>query len=76
MKKISLEELKCLLDEMIRSGEKAKNEYGFFEEWWYVPLRDLGVIEEDEILSDSAYDLECIVFIRRLLDFVTEDSKE
>ena len=68
-KKVSLEELKRILDNMI---ENAK--VGYQDSEWYKPLVDLGVIEEPSIITDDYYDAEAVEFARRLLDFIEEEQ--
>ena len=70
-KKVSVEELKRILDDMIRTAE-----VGFQSSEWYKPLIDLGVLEEEypDIITDSYYDYEAVAFARRLLDFIKEEE--
>ena len=70
-KKVSLEELKRILDNMI---ENAK--VGFQDPEWYEPLIALGVIKEPSIITDDYYDAEAVEFARRLLNFIKEEGSE
>ena len=68
--KISIKEMKKILDDMLK-----KSKGGFEDSEWYEPLIKIGVLKDeyDEIISDPYYDAEAVAFARKILDFVEVD---